>query len=177
MNLQTSDILQIIGISVSLLTSTVAIIISIITAHQNSKMIEESTRAIICIYGESINPGTPSFYMVVKNFGNSLATITKFETDFDFSDCYISPARDFLKDLSHCSIAPGHSHICQLRYDKIVDPITFYLEYYSSGKKHCEKYVVNLKSATSMPVSKSEDKNYILRNISYTLQEMLQKNL
>ena len=111
--LTTSDLIQLVGILASLITSIIAIIISIVTTHQNSKMIEESSRAVIGIYGESINTGVPMFYMVVKNFGNSTATITKFESDFDFADCYTasSPTRNYIEDLSHCTIAPGQSRI------------------------------------------------------------------
>lgn len=176
--MQASDIIQIVSIIVSLLTSTIAIIISIITVRQNSKMIEESTRAVIGIYGQTINPGSPLFYIVIKNFGSSLATITRFESDFDFSNCYLSsPTRNFLEDLSHCTIAPGQSRICRLEYDKITSPITFKLEYYSSNKKYSETYAVDLKAGADMLTTKIATKDKELRTISYTLQEMLQKNL
>lgn len=81
--LSTSDIIQLIGIMASLLTSIIAIIISIVTVRQNSKILEEANRPVISIYGQSINPGAPMFYLVVKNFGNSSAYMTKFATDFD----------------------------------------------------------------------------------------------
>ena len=50
-----SDIIQILGIIASFLTALVAIIISLVTMRQNSKMIEESSRAIISIYPQFIN--------------------------------------------------------------------------------------------------------------------------
>ena len=42
-----SDIIQILGIIASFLTALVAIIISLVTMRQNSKMIEESSRACL----------------------------------------------------------------------------------------------------------------------------------
>ena len=60
-----SDIIQILGIIASFLTALVAIIISLVTMHQNSKMIEESSRAIISIYPQSINTGTPMLFIVL----------------------------------------------------------------------------------------------------------------
>ena len=71
-----SDIVQILGIIASFLTAIVAIIISLVTLRQNSKMLEESSRAVISVYSQSINTGTPMLFLVVKNFGNSTATIS-----------------------------------------------------------------------------------------------------
>lgn len=177
-SLTVSDIIEIVGIIASLITSIVAITISIVTMRQNSKMIEESTRAIIAIYGESINTGSPVFYFVIKNFGNSLATITKFTSDFDFTGCYgFKTGRNWIADLNNCTIAPGQSRICKIDYDKITRPITFDIEYISSGKKYIESMVVDLKAGADMVTTKTATKDKELRTISYTLQEMLQKNL
>ena len=173
-----SDIIQIFGIIASFATSIIAIVISIITLRQNSKMIEESSRAVIAIYGESINPGSPVFYFVIKNFGHSPATMIKFDSDFDFSGCYgFRTDRNWLSDLNNCSIAPGQSRICRLDYNKITRPITFDIEYLSSGKKYCEKMTVDLKSGADMLTTKSATNGAELRTISYTLQEMVQKSL
>lgn len=65
-SLNPSDIIQLFGIIASLITSIVAITISLVTLRQNSKMIEDASRPIISIYGESINPGSPVFYIVIK---------------------------------------------------------------------------------------------------------------
>ncbi|MGN0298902.1 MAG: hypothetical protein ACI4C1_06975 [Lachnospiraceae bacterium] len=162
----------------SFVLAAISVVTVVITLRQNSKMIEESSRAIISIYGESINPGAPMFYIVIKNFGHSLAVITKFHSDFDFSDCYgFKTDRNFINDLNNSSIAPGQSRICRLDYDKITRPITFEIEYLSASKKYSEKITVDLKAGSSMLVSKVSTTDKELRTIAYTLQEMLQKNL
>lgn len=82
--LSTSDWIQLLGIIASLVTSIIAIFISIFTLRQNSKMIEASSRPVLSIYGESINPGYPMFYIVVKTLDHlppslrSLITILTF---------------------------------------------------------------------------------------------------
>lgn len=173
-----SDWLQFWGIISSLTVSIIAIVISLVTMRQNSKMIEESSRPVIGIYGQSINSGSPAFYLVVKNFGNSLATITKFETDFDFTDCYeFDTNRNFITEFVNTSIAPGQSRICRLDYQKINRPVTFDIEYRSSTKTYSETMNIDIKSGVALLTGKNCTKGNELHSISYTLQEMLQKNL
>ena len=173
-----SDIIQILGIIASFLTALVAIIISLVTMRQNSKMIEESSRAIISIYPQSINTGTPMLFIVIKNFGNSQAIIHKFDYDFDFTDCYkFRSERDYLKDFVGSTLAPGQSRICGLDYTKLTRPVTFSLEYQSGSKKYRETFTVDLQAGVNIPVPKTATSGKELHTISYTLQEMLQKNL
>lgn len=176
--LSASSLISLIGIVVSLVASLIAIFISVASLKQNSKMIEESSRPIIGIYSESVNFGSPTFYLVIKNFGNSLAVITKFKPDFDFSDCYgFRSEKNWLNDFSNVSIAPGQSHICRLEYDKITRPVTFEIEYKSGIKTYSDKITVDLKAGASMLTAKTATEGKELRTISYTLQEMVQKNL
>ena len=173
-----SDIIQIFGIIASFLTALVAIIISLVTLLQNSKMLEESSRAVISIYPQNINTGTSMLFLVVKNFGNSPAVIRKFDYDFDFTDCYKFRAdRDYLKDIIGSSLAPGQSRICCLDYEKLTQPVTFTLEYQSGSKTYHETLVIDLRAGVNVPAPKTATPKEELRTISYTLQEMLQKNL
>ena len=127
---------------------------------------------------KSINPGSPMMFIVIKNFGNSPAVIHKFDYDFDFTDCYKFQAdRDYLKDFVGSSLAPGQSRICCLDYEKLTRPITFSLEYQSGSKNYQETLVVDLQAGVNVPAPKVATSNEELRIISYTLQEMLQKNL
>lgn len=117
-------------------------------------------------------------YLVIRNFGNSQAVITKFNSDFDFKDCYYFNApRDSLSELTNCSIAPGHSRICTIDYNKITKPVTFDIEYLSGDKIYSDSFTVDLKAGIDMPVSKTATENKELRTISYELQEMLTKDL
>ena len=163
---------------VSSFLAFISVVTVIITIRQNHKMIESATRPYISIYGESINPGSPMFYIVIKNFGSSPAVMTKFASDFDFTGCYcFQTDRNFLSIMSKAIIAPGQSRICRLDYDKIPDDISFSLEYLSGRKRYSEKFTVNIKAGAEMVTSKVDTKDKELRTISYSLQEMLQKSL
>lgn len=173
-----SDMVQLFGVIISFATSIVAILISLMTLLQNSKMIEESSRPVISIYSQNINTGTPMLFIVVKNFGNSPAVINKFDYDYDLADCYtFRSERDYLKDLVGSTLAPKQSRICSLDYSKLTRPITFTLEYTSGRKKYKDSFSVDLKAGVNMPNPKTATEQKEFRTISYILQEMLQKNL
>lgn len=178
MQLLISDIIQLLGIIVSLITSIIAIIISVVTVRQNSKMLEESSRAIISVYTQSISTGTPMLYLVVRNFGHAPAIIQKFDYNFNFENCYRFRAdRDYLKDLIDATIAPGQAKICTIDYNKIDRPVTFSIEYTSIGKSYSDFFTIDLTAGVDIPTPKTATKGAELRAISYTLQEILQKNL
>lgn len=113
------DISTIINTVLSILSfilALISIVTVVITLRQNHTMIENATRPYICVYGESINTGKQAFYLVIKNFGYSPATITKFSYEPDLSKRYgiANVPRDFLSDISKCTLAPGQSKICKL---------------------------------------------------------------
>ena len=176
--LSVSDQIEVLGIITSFTVSIIAIVISLLTLRQNSKMIEESSRPIISIYGESINVGTSAFYIVIKNFGASPAYITQFEYDCDFSSLYLSyKGIDYLKTLQNSVLAPGQSRICALNYSALNAPITFTISYSSGSQVYHDKISIDLKAGASMLITKNSTKDKELRNISYALQEIIQKNL
>lgn len=162
----------------SFILALISIITVVITLRQNHTMIENATRPYLCIYGQSINPGSPEFYLVIKNFGASPATVTKFEYDPDLSNCYgFSPCRDFLSDIARCTFAPGQSRICRLDYSSVPESITFKLEYHSGKQTYSDTFTTDIKSGADMLTTKLSTADKELRTISYVLQEILQKNL
>jgi len=176
-----SDVIQLTGIIAALVVGIVSIVISVFSLRQNSKMLEESTRPVISIYGAMTNIGISQHYLVIKNFGQTPATITKFDYDFDFlnNHAYAGKSdKDWLKSLVTANLAPGQSMICALNYQNINMPVTFTFEYKSSTKTYKEQIKVNLKAGIAMLTFKSDGINSnSLKTISYTLQEMLQKDL
>lgn len=174
-----ATIVNVILCVLSFLLAAISVVTVVITLRQNNKMIEESTRPVISVYTDEINAGNPFFYLIVRNFGKSPAYITKFEYDFDFKGCYkIRNDRDYLEGLNNAVLAPGQSRICTLDYAKIDKEVTFTLEYHSGAKKvYSDKFTIDLKAGVSMPYGKVATEGKELRTISYTLQEILQKNL
>lgn len=176
--LSISDILQLISIFAALIPSIIAIVISIITLRQNAKMVEESSRAVLSIYYQVINTGTTCLYLVIKNFGHSVAIIQDFNSDFDFSDAYrFRVPQDYLKSLPGMTLAPGQSYISCIDPDKVAKTVHFKLKYLSCDKTYHDDFSLTLTDASFAPVAKTATENKELKAISYTLQEMLQKNL
>lgn len=176
MELQT--VTNIILSVLSFVLAAISVITVVVTLRQNSKMIEESSRPVISIYPQSINPGQPMFYLVVKNFGHSTAYLTEFISSFDFSECYnIDSSKDYIGQLSSCTIAPGQSYICHMDYQKIPDKVHFSVKYKSSTKSYSEEIDVDLKSGVNMPTRKYATPGKEVLSISYSLQELLLKNL
>lgn len=106
MELTTSDIIQIIGIMVALFTGIISIIISIITLHQNSKIVRESNKAQIEVFPFK-NYGEIFPKIRIQNFGATTGTIIDIKTipEMPINDMIINPF-EFYKDLS---LAPNQS--------------------------------------------------------------------
>ena len=85
--------------------------------------------------------------------------------------------RDYLKDLQNSVLAPGQSRICALDYSKLDKPVTFDLVYSSDVKIYHDKMTIDLTAGAGMISSKVATEGKSLRTISYSLQEMVQKNL
>lgn len=165
----------------SVLLAAISLITVIITLIQNRKMIESSTRPIISVYSQEIilQPNMPSFYIVIKNYGGSVAYMKSFSYDYDFVGGYgIDSPKDYLNEMNHAVLAPGQSKICHLDTSKINKAVTFDIEYQSeTGKNYSGHFTVDLKAGTLMPSAKMGREGSELSTISYTLQEMLQKSL
>lgn len=72
-NLDASNFIQLLGILVSLLTSVIAIIISLKSIKQNSEMIKNASKPVISIYIDAITICEQTSFFVLKNFGTSPA--------------------------------------------------------------------------------------------------------
>ncbi|MDR2832948.1 MAG: hypothetical protein LBV67_04450 [Streptococcaceae bacterium] len=81
--------------------AVVAVIISIFTLRQNSKMIQESLKPDIQIYIETVDNFEAHKYLVIKNFGNSSAFIESILFDKAIS----SNTRFSMKSLEKSTIA------------------------------------------------------------------------
>lgn len=165
----------------SLVISATSIVLVILSILQNNKILENATRPYICVYGQLVNLGGIHFYIVIKNFGASPATITKFETTPDLTDCHLETLsqRMHLREIAQSTIAPGRSRICLLDFSKIPnEDIKFKIKYRSSRKKYTEKFSTNIKAGTDMlNVKYGDNIETDIHAISYVLQEILQREL
>lgn len=106
MKLSTSDIIQLIGIMVAIITGIASIVISIATLRQNSKIVKESNKAQIEIFPFKIY-GDVYPRIKVQNFGMTTGTILNVKTipEMPINHMIINPF-EFYKDLS---LAPNQS--------------------------------------------------------------------
>ena len=122
-------------LTLSFLTACAAIfslIISVKTLKQNSRMIEASTRPLIKPYLSVSYVRQPTYYLILKNFGNSSAKITKFECDFDLSTITYPEFDAPFANIIGAEFPPSHkifSQLVRLELEKIT------LDYFRTHKK------------------------------------------
>lgn len=181
-NLNFYDCLQMITILITTSTAIASIIIAVLTLRQNEKMIEESTRPYIVIYSTTTNFQEPIYKLIIKNFGQSGATIRSFHSSHDLSEfTFGSDKRRPFEDLKNIFIAPGQSIICAIDYRKLmdenVDILSFNIKYETENKSYNEDINLNVKAFKNQTSPKSSTKDKELKIISYTLQELVDKIL
>lgn len=175
-----TDLIEIIGIVISLVTSVVAIVISVKTLKQNSAMIEESTRPYVVIYSQTTHIQSPKLYFIVKNFGQTGATVTSFECDYDLASCSYDNVNIPFRHLVGTFIAPGQSFITNVDPQKIFaesQQIHVSIKYMANGKTFSDSYVINPDVHADLVQLRSSSKEHDLRNISFGLQDLSEKFL
>lgn len=175
-----SDWLEFFGILASLITSIIAILISILTLRQNSKMIKESTRPYIIICGKTINCQEPSFYLVLKNYGASGAIITKFNCNYNLANFSISSSLTPFEHICGTFIAPNQSMITNLNKNTLFSEeriLKFDIEYKQNNKKYTDHFEIVLNAYKDLIQTRASTKDKELRNISYALQDLVEKHL
>lgn len=178
--LTTTNIIEIIGIIASLITSIVAIIISIKTLKQNSKMIDDSTRPYIVVYSQTANFQSPKFYIVVKNFGQIGAVVNSLQCDYDLSTCSYNKDHVPFTNFSGTFVAPGQAFITNIDPLKLFkNPIDmhFSIEYQNGNKVYSDRFTINPLANSDLIQTRAATKNQELKSISYTLQDLVEKQL
>lgn len=126
MEISTSDLIQLIGIIVAIITGIASIIISIITLRQNSKIVKESNKAQIEIFPYNVY-GDMFPKIRIQNFGQTTGTIVDIKTipEMPVEQMIINPF-EFYKDLS---LAPNQSFtttFCKKDINEIEVPIEIF---------------------------------------------------
>lgn len=179
-SLPSADIISIIGIITSTIASIVAIIISVLTLIQNSKMIENSTRPYIAVYGASTHVGTnPHYYLIVKNFGQSAAKINTFVCKPNLAKYSDSSYDNPFYKLSGTTMVPGQSFRCAINIAALqedVEDLVIDLAYSCGKHTYSEKYQVHISANKGNTVIHEHLPND-LATVSDTLQDLLINSL
>lgn len=178
--LDVSDQINLVAVLVSLFVGVVSIIIAVVTLRQNSRMIEESSRPYITVYDNHTNFQDVCYYIIVKNFGQTGAKITKFETDHDLA---LLVPKDFPKPFEHLVgtvLAPNQSFKAALflsHAQQRFHSIKFDIEYCAYGKKYSEQVILCPDAMADLPVVRASTKDKELKIISYALQDLVEKHM
>jgi hypothetical protein len=175
-----SDIVAIISVAMTTIGVISSMAISIFTLRQNSKMIEESSRPQIVVYKDTINIGSPKEYLVIKNFGHSLGTITKFNCDREilrsiFEDDAVNLDLS-LNHLENITLANNQSYMLPIKTKNVESKILkITIEYKSSFKTYKDVVYLNLEQDYGITYYNKTVSNNDLKTISYTLQELIKR--
>lgn len=176
-----SDWINIILCILSFILAAISVVTVIITLKQNNKMIENSTRPYIVVYGRITNFQEPQYYLVVKNMGQTGAEISEFNSNVDLLQFSYSSERRPLGHMEGTFLAPGQSIITNIDSIKMseenVDNIIFDITYNSGVKEYKEQYKVHYEVDRDNIQGRASTKDKELKIISYTLQDLVEKLL
>lgn len=175
----TSEIINIILCILSFLLAAISVVTVVITIRQNNRMIESSTRPYVVVTSQITNFQNPAFYLVLKNFGQSGATIDSLECDIDLAKCSYNDKYIPLSNLNNTFIAPQQSIVCSLNTRKMVDEkierLQFRIKYSGATKSYVEECSINFFAYTQNVLTRASTKDAELKIISYTLQDLVEK--
>ena len=126
---------------ITALTAIISVVISICTLRQNSKMIESTSRPYIAIEVAHV---ANSYYLKLRNYGNSMAIIDGIEINENVQDLLIGPSKAFFKQIEGLSMPPAYTLMNCIHGDEIKGKdnqlLKFKIKYHSStGKKYVEQ--------------------------------------
>ena len=92
------------------LTSIVAVIISVVTLKQTNKIQQDASKPYVVAYLNKVKISNSDLtFLVIKNFGQTGATIKTIDTKPRLTNPGISSVNDPIDDLNNQFIAPGQS--------------------------------------------------------------------
>lgn len=176
-----SDIIQIIGIIATSLTAIIAIIISVVSLKQNSKMIEESSRPYISAYISSTQFGTPIMYIVLKNFGNTAATIFDFKSDVNLSEYTYNLNAIPFNEINGLALSPQQKIIYPIKSrnddHERLNEINLSFKYSTSHKIYKENIHLNISEYYNSLGLRNYNENKPIKTLSYSIQDISEKLL
>lgn len=169
-------IVNIILCILSFILAAISVITVVITLKQNNKMLESSTRPYIAFRLESNQHGVP--IAVLKNCGNSAATITKFSPSINFEDCAIDKNYVPFAHIENTCIFPGQSFITNFNPGTpTVNSFEIDITYKSDTHTYKENIVVNMDALREQlyttPGIKTENSNVQIARALYCIDRKL----
>lgn len=177
LELEVSDQIQIISTIATIIISLVSVWIAVSTLKQTNKITEEANRPYVVIFLEVIQvTSTFTYYLVVKNFGNTGAIIDSISYNPDFNNKYgLKPFADFENHF----IAPRQSITTACDFEKPYTPIDFTISYHVGKKSYTDTFIINPLATSGLILSKvSPSKDSSLEKVvAYATQEIIRTKL
>jgi hypothetical protein len=143
-------------------------------------MLEEMSRPYVGIYTETLIANKGHFYIIIRNFGNTSATLQNIEIDEKTKKMIQFGGKDFFNNLINFQIAPGQSitHIVTTtnkEYDS--KHISKFRITYTSGKKiYSDEFEFILSATSTMPSISISNAEYEKQFIEL-YQDQIRKSL
>lgn len=173
-NLGTSDLIQLVSISITALIAVISITISVLTLRQTNKITRESNRPYVVIFLETISVTENTvFYLVLKNFGKTGAIIDSitFEPELE------SKLRVPFASTTNFFIAPNQSVTTEYPSGN-KSLITFTVKYHDNIKEYVDTFEINRNAFRECVYVKTHTSSLGLeKNISYAFQELIRTRL
>ena len=174
-----SDWINVILCILSFLLAAISVVTVVMTLRQNHKMIQNSTRPYVVAFAQVTNFQKPTFYLVLKNFGASGATIESFESSIELNKVSF---REELTPFNHVEgtfLAPGQT-ITSCLYsnefkENCIREFTIKLKYNDGLNSYEQECPINYKAYIENVNVRAATKDKELCTISYVLQDLVEK--
>lgn len=141
-----SDIIQIVIAIVTFLGIIISSIIAIASIKQNNKILEENSRANILLYVD-YSPSHDRYYIVIKNFGNSLGKVLYIKTTprLEWKKTKFNQDIKAITESNNFVLAPNQKISSWFDFKEYPEQkFDVEIVYETLGKKYIEKYTINL---------------------------------
>ncbi|KAF3299642.1 hypothetical protein FPV24_07420 [Carnobacterium sp. PL24RED07] len=176
-----TDVIQAFAATIGIIASLIALWQSKKSIKLTEKSIREANRPVVAVYLEySQVISTPKEYLVIKNFGNTPATIDLVELDTKIN--IIKDGEIFTQSVPFI-LAPKQSFSTVLRVDvfdsqQAEQNINVKINYHDSIQQYSDTFNLNQNLVKDMRFSKTKpSKNSTVQQVlSQTTEEIIRKN-
>lgn len=172
----TSDIIQIIAIVASVITSIISIGIAIATLRQTNKITKDANRPDIAIYFQCTQSGSlQNRYLVIKNFGKTSATIKNITCSRPLDFCY---GLDPFKNLINNNLASGQSICTICNFDETDDVFSCTIDYNHGKDSYSESFLLNPRFTEGLlyPVNNSGHLSTLEKTIINSTEQIIKSH-
>ncbi len=174
-----SDWINVCLCILSFALATISVITVVITLKQNKKMIQNSTRPYIVAMAQITNFQNPTFYLVIKNFGASGATIKEMNSSIELKEVTYREEFTPFHNIEGLFLAPGQTITSSLDTkefkEKGIREFTIHLKYTDGINTYEENYPINYKAYIENVCTRASTDGKELKIISYALQDLVEK--